>query len=95
MTLKLLQDFGVFNVNVLFTFLNLYSLDINNNSQHLHHKSSHFLAPTSSFLNSPLFRSFRNKDDEGRYVSIMAEHIKLEETTVLAILSRTASIPDI
>ena len=36
------------------------------------------------------------KDDQGRkVVSILAEHIKLEETNVLAILSRTTSIPDI
>ena len=58
MTLKLLQDIRVFNVNVLFTFLNVYSLDSNNDSQHLHGKSWHFLTPISSLLNSTLVSSF-------------------------------------
>ena len=57
MTLKLLQDIGVFNVNVLFTFLNVYSLDSNNESQHSHRNSWLFLTPTSSLLNSALVKS--------------------------------------
>ena len=52
MTLKLLQDMGVFNVNVFFTLLNKYSLDINNDSQHSHGEPWHSLTPTSSLLNS-------------------------------------------
>ena len=47
MTLKLLKDIGVFNVAFLFTFLNVYSLDSNNDSEHLHHKPWHFVTPTS------------------------------------------------
>ena len=57
MTLKLLQDIGVFNVNVLFTFLNVYSLNSNNESQHSHCNSWLFLTPTSSLLNSALVKS--------------------------------------
>ena len=38
-----MQNIGVFNVNVLFPFLNVYSLDNNNDLQHLHHESWHFL----------------------------------------------------
>ena len=48
MTLKLLQDIGVFNVNVLYTFLNVCFLDSN----------WHFLIPTASLLNSTLVTSF-------------------------------------
>ena len=58
MTLKLLQDIEVFNINVLLTFLNVYSLDNNNDSQHSHRKSWRFLTPTSSMLNSTLVSSF-------------------------------------
>ena len=58
MTLKLLQDNGVLNVNVLLAFLNVYSLDSNNDSQHSHCESWHFLTPTSSLLNSTLVSSF-------------------------------------
>ena len=47
MTLKLLQDIGVINVNVLFTFLNVYSLVSNNGLQHLHHEYWHFSTATS------------------------------------------------
>ena len=43
MTLKLMQNIGVFNVNVLFPFLNVYSLDSNNDLQHLHRESWYFL----------------------------------------------------
>ena len=57
MTLKLLQYIRVFDVNILFTFLNVNSLDINNNSQHFHRKSWHFLTCTSSVLNSGLVSS--------------------------------------
>ena len=56
MTLKLLQNIGVSNVNVLVTFLNVYALDSNNDSQHSHPKSWHFLTPSS--LNSALVSSF-------------------------------------
>ena len=48
MALKLLQDIGVFNVNVLYTFLNVCFLDSN----------WHFLIPTASLLNSTLVTSF-------------------------------------
>ena len=48
MTLKLLQGIGVFNVNVLFTFLNAYSLVSSNDLQHSHRKSWHLLTSTSS-----------------------------------------------
>ena len=34
MILKLLEDIGVFNVNALFTFLNVCSLNSNNDLQH-------------------------------------------------------------
>ena len=57
MALKLLQNIGVSNVNVLVTFLNVYALDSNNDSQHSHRKSWHFLTP-SSLLNSALVSSF-------------------------------------
>ena len=43
MILKLLQDIGVFNVDVLFTFLNIYFLGRNNALQHSHRKSWQFL----------------------------------------------------
>ena len=49
MTLKLLQDIGVLNVNVLFTFLNVYTLDSNNDSQHSHRISWYFLTPIAKF----------------------------------------------
>ena len=54
MRLKLLQDIGVFNVNVSKTFLSVCSLDSNNNFQHLLRESWHFLRATSSLLNSTL-----------------------------------------
>ena len=41
MTLKILQDIGVFNVSVLFTFLNVYSLDGKSDSQHSPRESRH------------------------------------------------------
>ena len=47
MTLKLLQDMEVFNVDILFTFLNVYSLDSNNDWHHLQLKFQHFLKPTT------------------------------------------------
>ena len=47
MTLKLLQDMEVFNVDILFTFLNVYSLDSNNDWHHLQLKCQHFLKPTT------------------------------------------------
>ena len=47
-----MEDIKVFNLNVLFTFLNVYSLDINNDLQRWHCKSWHFLTPASSLLNS-------------------------------------------
>ena len=53
-----MQDIGVVNVDVLFTILNVYSLDSNNDSQHPHCKSWHFVTPTSSLLNSALASSF-------------------------------------
>ena len=62
MTLTLLQDIGAFNVNVLFTFLNVYFLDIDNDSQHSPHKSGYFLKPTSSLLSSALVSSFLKLD---------------------------------
>ena len=52
LTLKLLPDIGVFNVNVLLTFLNVYSLDSKNDLQHSHRESWHFLTRTSSLLHS-------------------------------------------
>ena len=58
MTLKLLQDNRVFNVNVSFIFLNVHSLDSNNELQHSHRKSWHFLTSTSSLLNSAFVSSF-------------------------------------
>ena len=53
-----MQDIGVVNVDVLFTILNVYSFDSNNDSQHPHCKSWHFVTPTSSLLNSALASSF-------------------------------------
>ena len=47
MTLKLLQDMELFNVDILFTFLNVYSLDSNNDWHHLQLKFQHFLKPTT------------------------------------------------
>ena len=57
-----MQDIGVFNVNVLFPFLNVCSLDSNNDLQHSHRVYWHFLAPTSSLLNSTLGSSFLRLD---------------------------------
>ena len=63
MILKLLQDIGFFNVNALFTFLNVCSLNSNNDLQHFHRKSWHFLTHISSLLNSTLVSSFLRLSD--------------------------------
>ena len=39
--------------------------------------------------------NIKGKDNQGRYVSIIVEHMKLYETSVLAKLLRAANIPDI
>ena len=57
MTLKLLQDRRVFNVNVfLFTFLDAYSVDSNCDSQHWHRKFWHFLTPFSFRFSHQFFK---------------------------------------
>ena len=53
-----MQDIGVFNLNVLFTFLNVCSLDSNNDSQHSHRDFWHFQTHTSLLVNSTLVSSF-------------------------------------
>ena len=58
MILKLMQSIGVFNVNVLFTFFNVCSLDSNNDLEHSHRVSWYFLTHISSMLNSSLVSSF-------------------------------------
>ena len=45
------KDFNIFSASSEIT-KNVYSLNSKNDSQHSHHKSCHFLTPTSSLLNS-------------------------------------------
>ena len=53
-----MQHVGVFNVNIVFTFLNVHCLNRRNDSQHSLYKSWHFLRPTFSLVNFDLVSNF-------------------------------------
>ena len=82
--LTILQDVGVFNVNVLFTLLNVYSLNSNNDLQHSHCKSWHFLKVQSIKLyNNKYMMASTQKTDTGIFAFISALVLKLLSHKVL------------